>query len=688
MKYKKWIQAQCVPGGVKAMQAQGVPHLVAAVLCARGLSTAEQADTFFSSDSVLPDAYLLQDMDKAVRRVEQALEGTECIAVYGDYDVDGITATCLLTQYLRARGGNVLSYIPDRIEEGYGLNREAITLLQGSGVTLIITVDCGITAVEETQYAKGLGVDVIITDHHECKEVLPDALAVVNPHRKDCRYPFPCLAGVGVALKLVLALGGAQRQAEILKQYADLAAIGTVADVMRLVGENRTIVRMGLEALKDTARPGLRALLREAGAEGKPITATTIGYVLAPRINASGRMGCAQIAAELLLTDDAGRAHELAKALCDLNRERQTVEGDIFAACTDLLEREAPHSRRAIVLGHEGWHQGVVGIVASRLAERYACPAFMICLQDGSGKGSCRSFAGFNLYDALAQCADLLEGFGGHALAAGFTIREENIPAFRARIDECVNACTGGAEMVSVLEVDAEVDDPALLDEAGVEALSLLEPYGSGNPRPIFSLSGAVVSCLADVGGGRHLKLRVSRDGHSFDAIFFSVTTAQCGLAPGDKVDVAFYPQINEFRGARTVQLQVVDVRPALTRAQAEKDLYDKLRRGETLSAKQASLLMPSREEFAGLWRYLKSHAAKHRVEETACRLSHCVANTYGLRETATRTILCLEVLDECGLIELKRGADLLCISMCEAADKVDLEQSLVMQRLRSMIAQ
>lgn len=690
MKYKQWEQAPCVSGTVKAMEAQGVPPLVAAVLCARGLDTWEKACTFFASDdSLLRDPFLLRDMDKAVRRVERALKNREKIAVYGDYDVDGITATCLLTHYLRACGADVLPYIPDRLEEGYGLNRETIAALFHSGVTLLITVDCGITAVEEARYAGDLGMDLIITDHHECKEVLPDALAVVNPHRKDCTYPFPCLAGVGVALKLVLALGGPEREAQLLAQYADLAAIGTVADVMLLLDENRAIVRMGLDALNTMQRPGLHALLREAGAEGKTIGAPTIGYILAPRINASGRMGCASLAAELLLTEDPRRGSELAKELCDLNRERQAVEGEIFTECTDLLEREIPRRRRVIVLAREGWHQGVVGIVASRLAEKYACPAFMICLQDGVGKGSCRSYAGFNLYEALEQCADLLEGFGGHELAAGFTIRVENIAAFRERIEAWVTVCTGGAGVVPVLKVDVEVEDPALLDLAGVGALSLLEPFGVGNPRPVFSLSGAAVSCLADVGGGRHLKLRISRDGYAFDAIFFSATAALCELALGDKVDVAFYPQINEFRGTRSVQLQVVDIRPALTRAQAEQMLYEKLRRGETLSPRQARLLIPSREEFAGVWRYLKGHAAENnRMEESVIRLSHSVARAYGLRETAVRTMVCLEVLDECGLIEMERGTDYLRISVCETSYKVDLEQSRVMRRLRSMTAE
>lgn len=686
MKYKEWKQAPGCPGAVKALTDQGVTPLAAMALCARGLDSMEKAEAFLSlNQNRMIEPFLLRDMDKAVGRIRQALAQGETIAVFGDYDVDGITATCLLTHYLRSQGGRVLPYIPDRMEEGYGLNCEAICALRGAGVSLIVTVDCGITAVEETRYAESLGVDVVITDHHECKEVLPDALAIVNPRRKDHSYPFSCLAGVGVALKLVLALGGKAREGELLSQYADLAAIGTVADVMLLLGENRTIVCMGLTALQNAPRPGLRALLREAGAGNRTMDTSVIGYILAPRINAAGRMGCASLAAELLLSDEPDRASELAKALCDLNRERQAVECGIFTACTELLEREAPRSRQTIVLADNDWHQGVVGIVASRLAEKYTCPVFMICLSDGSGKGSCRSFAGFNLYQALEHCADLLEGFGGHALAAGFTIREENIPAFRARMDDLVNTCTGGNEMVSVLNVDAEVEDAALLSEAHVEALSVLEPYGAGNPKPVFSLSGVTVSSLTDVGGGRHLKLRLCRDGRTFDAIFFSATSALCALSPGDRADVAFFPQINEFRGERSVQLQVLDIRPAPTRAQTEQMLYDRLQRGEILSARQARALLPSREEFAGLWRYLTFHADNNRLEETAGRLSRALSRTYGLRETAARVRVCLDVLDECGLIELESCTDCMRICVRNGADKVDLEQSRMMRKLRSM---
>ena len=684
MKYKQWNISAPRAGDCRAMVEAGIPPLPALVLCARGLDTPEKARSFLADgEELLHDPFLLKDMDRAAERITLALERGETIAVYGDYDVDGITSTCLLTNYLRRRGAAVIPYIPDRMEEGYGLSAQALDLLAAQGVTLIVTVDCGITAVAETAHAACLGVDVIITDHHECKDELPAAAAVVNPHRPDCGYPFPCLAGVGVAFKLVLALGGAENRKTLLSEYADLTAIGTVADVMQLTGENRAIVRKGLAALARTERPGLRALIREAGAEGKELTAATIGYTLAPRINASGRMGCASLAAELLLTDDPVRAEELARDLCALNRERQGIEGDIYEECVARLDREGGrHS--VIVLASEGWHQGVVGIVASRLAEKYSCPAFMICLQDGKGKGSCRSFGGFNLFAALERCGHLLDSFGGHELAAGFTIDEKNIDAFRADMEALIQASTGGAEMVSTLRIDAEIADPALLSQEGVEALALLEPFGAGNPKPVLLLSGAVIASMADVGGGRHLKLRLRHQGAMFDAIFFSASAGQLDLNPGDRADVAFTPQINEFRGARSVQLQVCDIQSAPTRAQAERALLERLWSGAALSAVEAASITPSREEFEAVWRYLSRNSKTAPLEDTAGRLAKNIAKTFRLRETYARTMVCIHVFDERGLIRVERQtAGRLRIDLREVEGKVDLEQSELLRRLR-----
>ena len=406
MRFKKWNIGTPAERDVALLRSAGYPYLLSTVLAARGVTTAEAAAEALERDrSLSMSPMLMRDMDKAVARIQRAISQGETIAVFGDYDVDGITSTVLLMDYLKSCGVRCLRHIPRRIEEGYGLSKEAIQGLRDQGATLMITVDCGITGNEEVDFAASIGLDVVITDHHECKEELPRALAVVDPHRSDCPYPFKHLAGVGVALKLVLALGGESREDALFARYCTLAAIGTIADVMRMEGENRTIAFCGLEALPHTDFVGVHALLKEAGLLGKPITSVQIGFVLAPRINAAGRMGAADLAADLLETDDPARAEELAQALCDLNRERQAVEQAICADATEKIERLRAEDRSALVLSSEDWHQGVVGIVASRLSEKYACPSFMIHLKDGVGKGSCRSYGGFNLFSALESCA-------------------------------------------------------------------------------------------------------------------------------------------------------------------------------------------------------------------------------------------------------------------------------------------
>ena len=487
MRYKQWKIAHPSPEGRAQLERAGIPSLLACVLSARGVTEPEQAWKLLTpGEEPLLDPMLLKDMDRAVLRVGRALKTGELMAVYGDYDVDGITSTCLLTDCLTRLGGRVRSYIPDRLEEGYGLNEEAVLHLAQQGVTLIITVDCGITAAREVEFARELGIDVVITDHHECKQAIPEAAAVVDPHRPDCPYPFKGLAGVGVALKLAMAAAGPDRAGLVFREYADLAAVGTVADVMPMTGENRTIVQTGLAALAHPRRVGLAQLMEEAGLGDKPVTSVSIGYTLAPRINAAGRMGQADLAAELLLTRDPGRAAALAQELCALNRERQTIECEIFQECVQRLERR-PQSG-IILLADEHWHQGVVGIVASRLTEKYSCPAFMVCLDQGIGKGSCRSWGGVNLFHLLTQCQDLLEGFGGHAMAAGFTVREENIPALERRLRQLVLEERAGEELPSLLEIDAAVLPQELTVEA-VEALDALEPCGAGNPRPVLVLT-------------------------------------------------------------------------------------------------------------------------------------------------------------------------------------------------------
>ena len=682
MRYKQWKIAHPSPEGRAQLERAGIPSLLACVLSARGVTEPEQAWKLLTpGEEPLLDPMLLKDMDRAVLRVGRALKTGELMAVYGDYDVDGITSTCLLTDCLTRLGGRVRSYIPDRLEEGYGLNEEAVLHLAQQGVTLIITVDCGITAAREVEFARELGIDVVITDHHECKQAIPEAAAVVDPHRPDCPYPFKGLAGVGVALKLAMAAAGPDRAGLVFREYADLAAVGTVADVMPMTGETRTIVQTGLAALAHPRRVGLAQLMEEAGLGDKPVTSVSIGYTLAPRINAAGRMGQADLAAELLLTRDPSRAAALAQELCALNRERQTIECEIFQECVQRLERR-PQSG-IILLADEHWHQGVVGIVASRLTEKYSCPAFTVCLDQGIGKGSCRSWGGVNLFHLLTQCQDLLEGFGGHAMAAGFTVREENIPALERRLRQLVLEERAGEELPSLLEIDAAVLPQELTVEA-VEALDALEPCGAGNPRPVLVLTGAHVISAAQVGRGRHLKLRLEGRGVPLDAIFFSVDGSELGPTPGCRVDVAFYPQINDFRGVRSVQLQVVDLRHAMTRAQLEQSIYEKYRRGEPLSPQEAQSLLPTRAEFVCLWRYLERQCAGQTfLEDTLARIAQKSARSGGQSERPNHTLVCLEVMEERGLISLERQSGRVQITLHRLEHKVDLNASAILRRLR-----
>ena len=609
MKYQKWHIGTASEQDTALLKEAGYPSLLATVLAARGITTSEAAAEALERETSLTiSPMLMRDMDKAVARIQKALANDETIAVFGDYDVDGITSTVLLLDYLKNCGAKCLRYIPRRIEDGYGLSKDAIQGLRDKGATLMITVDCGITGNEEVDFAASIGMDVVVTDHHECKEELPRAVAVVDPHRPDDAYPFKYLAGVGVALKLVLALGGPDREEPLFARYCTLAAIGTVADVMQMSGENRTIVSRGLATLEHSDFIGLHALLREAGLSGKEISSVQIGFVLAPRINAAGRMGAADKAAELLLCTDPAAAEAMAKELCALNRERQNVEQDIYTQAEEMIDRMPERQRSALVLESSRWHQGVVGIVASRLSEKYSRPSFMIHLNGSTGKGSCRSWGGFNLFAALENCKDLLLGFGGHELAAGFTIDRDNIPAFRDRMNEYARSYCGGQQPESALEIDVAIAHPAAVTLEELEALSVLEPYGSGNARPLFCLLGATLLRTQNVGQNRHLKLRLGKGCAQFDGIFFSTVAERCGCHPGDRVDAAFYLQINEFRGSRTVQLQMVDIRPSLCASGREQEaltLAHRCAAGKAVSLREARRALPTREQFAAAWRFL-----------------------------------------------------------------------------------
>ena len=674
MKYGIWKLSQPEAGAVNALVGSGYAPLAAMVLASRGIGDDRQARAYLDCNAPLLDPFLMTDMDKAAGRVGLAMSRGEKIAVFGDYDVDGITATCLLTDFLRRHGADAVSYIPGRLEEGYGLNPIAIHQLHDEGVKLIVTVDCGITAVSEAELCRQLGIDLVITDHHECKQTLPAAAAVVDPHRPDGGYPHKNLSGVGVAFKLASALSGSQEA--VLEEYADMVCLGTVADVMPLQGENRVFVARGLESLAHTKRPGIAALMAECGCAPEAVSASSIGFMLAPRINAAGRMGQIDLAVELFLTDDPDKAAEAARGLCELNRQRQAVESEIYRQAVSMLPMGKPPE--AIVLADESWHQGVVGIVASRIAEEYACPTFLICLDGEHGKASSRSHGGFNLFASLSALSPLLESYGGHELAAGFTITRANIPEFRRQI--CALAAKFYTDDVprTVLDVDCAVS-PELLTLHNVDALQMLEPCGNGCPKPVLMVKNLTIDRISMVGGGRHMRLRLC-SGHTYlNAIYFSANPQTVSIQPGDLVDVAFTPQVNEFRGTRTVQMNVIDIRPSCN-AECLPDAapYRDMQRGN-LTAGEAAALLPDRKMLALVWRYLD---AANPVQESPVCLCRKIVRWSGKPLNLGQMLTCLDIFRDVGLLTVQRQHKYVSIRLTPGEGKADLSRSQTMQRL------
>ena len=670
MKFKQWQVAPPCPEGQRALEAGGLSPLLAAVLSSRGVTDPEAARRLLSPQAEpLLDPMLMRDMDKAAARVRRAVDNGETITVYGDYDVDGITSTCVVTDYLRGKGLKCIPYIPDRNGEGYGVNNGALDTLHAQGVTLVITVDCGITAAAETEYAASLGMDMLITDHHECPSgALPAASAVVDCKQDGDEYPNKELAGVGVALKLVCACEG--DSAAMLERYVDLVAIGTVADVMPLVDENRYLVRRGLARLASSPRPGIAAMLREASVDAKKLTATTIGFSIAPRLNAAGRLGQAMTAAKLLMTQDTDAANALAAELCELNRRRQSIETGIWEEANAILAGKTPDA--PIVLASDHWHQGVIGIAASRLAEQYSLPAIMICLNGENGKGSCRSYGGFNLFEALSACAKHLTGFGGHALAAGLNISRGEVGAFRAALAEYYRENRPAAE--PEVHCDLLISDPAMLSIDSVRSLDQLEPYGNANPRPTLCVFGAELESADAVGGGRHLRMRVRLRKERFEAIFFSHTAAELGLREGELVDLAFTPQINEFRGHVSVQFVVSEARP-----HDGAELCAAILAGDEQPLYAAAPFCPDRADFVRIWRGIQ-----HRGFTAADDAAGIIAQTpHGMEPE--RFCICLMVLLEVGLLSPGSSGGIFGAVPQTITGKADLEGTRLIRLLRSI---
>ncbi len=609
IRFRKWKIAQS-KSFRELSEKYGVGSLAAKVAAAR-LENISERELFSSEDSV-SSPFELVDMDRAVERINEAVDLQQKIVVYGDYDADGVTATVILSSYLEAMGADVSFYIPSR-EEGYGLNKDAIFKLCEDGCELIVTVDNGVAAVEEIDYAKSLGIDVVVTDHHMPQSTLPNSI-VVDPHREDCPSKFKDICGAFVAFKLVAALDGGEYDGAF-EQYAELVALATIADVVPLVSENRTIVRLGLERMRETDNLGLCALMNSALSEGAAIDSNSVTYALVPRINAAGRMGSAMKAAALLLCEDEGEAEILSSQLCADNDKRKEIESDILQEI-EKMSQENPRlfSQRVIVVCGKGWHHGVLGIVASKVVEKTGKPAIVLSLENGTAVGSGRSVEGFELFSALTACSNLFERFGGHSLAAGITISEENIPAFREKINEYA------ADNHPYMPQNELVADAVLTPEEitlhSVKELSIFEPFGKNNPAPLFALLGATVHNVSSIGNGNHTRLSLSYGNFSFTALYFGTPAGELSQFCGHKIDLIVRLKPNVYNGTESVTIQIVDLRPSGIRDDVffkEKQLFEAAVRGEALVPKQAAYLMPSRDEAADIYRILKQNSGYDR---------------------------------------------------------------------------
>ena len=675
-------------------------RITASLLYCRGMKDADSARAFLCRDGLLfHDPFLLKDMDRAVKRITEAIEKGEKIAVYGDYDVDGVTSVSMAYLYLKSRGADCIYYIPCRTGEGYGVNSSAIDFLAGRGVGLIITVDCGTTAFEETEYAKSLGIDTVITDHHECHCKLPDAAAVVNCRRHDSSYPFRELAGVGVVFKLICALeytaAGTDENplTALCDKYIDLAATGTVADVMPLTDENRLIVGMGLKKIENSPRAGIRALLdsvqkKDGSAPARPtrqkVNSSLIGFIIAPRINAAGRLANASKAVDLFLTEDNAEAGAIARELCDINLLRQAEENRTSEEAYKKIEAEHNfETDKIIILESDDWHHGVIGIVASRITERYNLPSVMISFEgseaDDIGKGSGRSIKGLNLVNALSSCSHLLKKFGGHELAAGLSIERSKIAEFRRSMNEYACAHLSEDDLATTVSIDATLS-PDDLTMRQAEELLKLEPFGTANTVPVFAMYGVDISEIRAIGNNRHTKMTVMAKNTPVNAVRFGTPPAYLNILSGDKADIAFNLDINSFQNTTSIQLIVCDIRPCdelYSLHQKLKSEYADIKNGNTAADDS---IIPTRADFSDVYLYLKKEL------KNECDVHNINAiSRLGSRGKIgyIKTRLILDIFIESGLICAQElSEDLYKIKINILDDKVNLEKSQIFKTL------
>lgn len=659
-------------------QTYGVPFFLAMLMNIRGLDDAAHLREFLGEGEPLSDPFLLKDMDKAAARITRAVDNMEKIAVYGDYDADGVTSTAMLYSYLETRGADVIFYIPQREGEGYGMNIGAVEYLKEQGVSLIVTVDNGISSVQEVARANELGIDVVVTDHHRPQEILPDAVAVVDAYRPDDTSPYKHFSGVGIAFKLLMALeDGAGDVEDLLEAYSDLAAIGTIGDIVPLTGENRTLIRAGLERLSQSDRPGVQALLENAGIAGKALTSTNVAFTLVPRINATGRMGAPERAVRLLISGYEEEAEVLSEEICADNEERRRVEAEIAEAAFADIEAKGYMKDRVVVVDGENWHHGVIGIVASRVTERCGKPCMIISRGETEAKGSGRSIEGFSLFEAICACGDLLIKFGGHPMAAGITLKPENIEAFRKRINQY--AAEHFPQMpTQTVTLDCKLN-PAALSVSMAQSLTQLEPFGNGNPQPMFGLFNMELSNVTPVGGGGHLRLTLEKNGAVITAMRFNTKPEELPYHIGDKIDLAVQLEAREFRGQPSLTVIVRDMKFAAFNTEkniASLASFEKWQRGEVLSAEDKNRLYPDRACLAAIYRALRTVNGKE-TDQVRFVSQFGKDMTLGLFKTT------LLVFEERGLVHSEIADDTFTAALIETSGKTDITRSPVLLALQ-----
>ena len=690
----------------------GKSELFAVLLYNRGYRTAEEAIRFLQfEESNFHDPFVMKDMGIAVDRIHKAIKNGEKICVYGDYDVDGVTSVSMLYLYLIEQGANVIIKIPKREGEGYGVSCQAVEFLARDGVSLIITVDTGITANNEVLFASELGVDFIVTDHHECRNDLPQAVAVVNPHRPDCPYPFSELAGVGVVFKLVCAceMRKAERAGASLMEavkkvcflYSDLAALGTIADVMPVVDENRLIISMGLKMMEDNCRPGLRALMDASVKKGadsakkRKISSSFIGFGIAPRINAAGRMSDALIAVKLLLAQKEEEACMYAEELCAINRQRQLEENRIANEAYEMIEDNFDVEKESVIVLHSNeWQQGIIGIVSSKITERYGLPSILISFNGSvigeehpldDGKGSGRSIKGLNLVEALSFCDDVLVKYGGHELAAGLTVKRGELDAFRKKINDYAREHLSTEDFKIKMEAECELSVKDI-NLAFASELQLLEPYGTGNATPLFVLKNAKVKKITGTKGGEHTRLLVEQDGICVVGMYFGVGEAELGFESGDTVDILFNLDINEYKNVKSVQLIVRDCRIAkefTDLINGEKKRYAEIKGGGSFYMSEE--VLPSRDDFAKVYSALRKEFRSGTSVIDQKGIMKLVNYGEVKRINYIKMKYILQILNElkiCDVIEL--DSDIYSFQVIFNASKTSIEKSNILKKLRT----